>query len=202
MKVTETIAYVCKKSGSEIQKSVDWGADLGEFTNISSIAVSVKYPQQHSSKGELVVLFDSKQQADWDATAKAVLEGKKTIKIPLDTYKDIDDLIVIVDSEYVVPYDHFQYWQMAHPTRNFDMMTRFPEGSDIQIKPLVLNEELCRNTSGTGYRRVIYDSWMLPKSGVAWRIFKSSTKTIKAEATPQSREERASQLESQSRGAA
>ena len=59
---------------------------------------------------------------------------------------------------------------MAYPTKNFDITIIYPKEYDIQINPLVINPELIVVTRNDGYIKIKYESWMLPLSGLAWRI--------------------------------
>src|SRR5208282_3932437 len=95
-----------------------------------------------------------------------------TISQPLSDYKGIDGLIVRLDSTYLVDAELFQYWQMAHPTKNFHLSLSFPKEFSLQLKPLVLNPELAQISISDGFAMVKYDTWMLPQSGVAWRFVK------------------------------
>ena len=167
IKIYDKISYVCRKSGAGIQKAVRWQPDPNEFLKVYSLDISIKYPYNHEKRGQIVSVYS---QAD--------LSSKKCHEIQvngsLEPYKDIDQLIVIVESHYVVHNERFQYWQMTHPTKNFEITITFPTDYSIQLKPLVLNEDLCQNTNKVGYAKVKYDSWMLPMSGLAWRICKKT----------------------------
>jgi len=59
---------------------------------------------------------------------------------------------------------------MSHPTKNLEMIFKFPDEYDIQIKSLAINEELVLTTERCGYLKMKYNFWMLPDSGIAWRF--------------------------------
>ena len=59
---------------------------------------------------------------------------------------------------------------MADPTKNFDVIMKFPHEFEIQAKPFVLSPQLVLTTVADGYYKAKYDFWMLPESGIAWMI--------------------------------
>jgi hypothetical protein len=154
--ILDRVTYVCRKSASGIQ-NVRWAADPTQFLEVQTLSISVQYPYTHEKQGQCVILHDGKP------------EGNE-VCVKLDNFKDVDGLMVIVTSKYKVESDLCQYWTMAHSTRHFDITIIYPADHTIQIKPLVLNEELILITETVGYFKAKYDSWMLPASGLAWRI--------------------------------
>jgi hypothetical protein len=165
IKIIEKVTYACRKAGAAIQRNILWSADPDEFLAVDKVKASVQYPYTHKKRGEVVQLFE-KTNLDVRGLEKSEIEQS------LESYKEVDGLIVILESHYTVSVQRFQYWQMAHPTRNFQIMVTFPREYKIQMKPLVLNENLCLITNVEGYSSIKYDSWMLPMSGIAWRLIK------------------------------
>lgn len=164
IEIQDTISYICRKAGGSIQKSVNWAADPDEFRSVSKLKIEVQQPYRLDCKSEWKLL------AEINVSKVDITKFKHDQ--PLDDYKDIDGLVVKMESTYVVDVDKFQYWQMAHPTKNFHMAISFPNDFLIQLKPLVLHPELAQTTIRDGYADVLYDTWMLPQSGVAFRFVK------------------------------
>lgn len=163
--IFDRVSYICRKAGGSIQEKISFMPDPGEFEEITCFKVSIKYPYYHDKKGEEKVLYNG------DSNNPAELLGKG-LNISLKEYKDIDQLTVILESIYKIKKDRFQYWQMAHPTKNFMVILTHDQIYDLQIKPLVLepeNVQICTKERSTTVR---CDSWMLPQSGVAWRFKK------------------------------
>jgi len=158
--VTDKVIYVCRSSSNKIQPAINWCADADEFHEISSMTISVQYPGNHSQKGKTEVVKKSNDNA----------ELQKGFTVSLEKYESIDNLVVIVESTYLVKKGKFQYWQMAHPTRNFDITITYPPGATIQFKTLVLEDVVSQITHEDGYLKFKYDSWLLPQSGIAWLI--------------------------------
>jgi hypothetical protein len=156
--VFDRVTYVCRQSATGIQTHVGYMADKAEYVSIQSLCVRVQYPYNHAKKGTQDELYlGTPTLGEW-------------LQIPLDAYKEVDGLIVTITAEYDVSKDKFQYWTMAHPTKNFDITVIYPPEYDIQVKPLVINQELVLTTAKDGYFKMKYDSWMLPASGLSWRI--------------------------------
>jgi len=166
-KFFDRVSYVCRKTGDTIQKEVKWRADPGEFEKVYGVEISIKYPSHHCENGKSISIHKADDLENVDPVKIEISES-------LEDYKDIDGLSVIVTSKYAVNKDRFQYWQMAHPTKNLDITIKYPEEMKMQYKQLVLNPEMCQITEQDGYLKIKYDSWMLPLSGLAWRFYKTT----------------------------
>lgn len=86
--------------------------------------------------------------------------------------------MISVEAAYTVDPERFQYWTMAHPSKGIDIVIKYPSNYDVQLKPLVINEELVRITKHEGYVRAAYDSWALPTGGVAWRLVPKAVRVV------------------------
>jgi hypothetical protein len=166
IEIQDTISYTCRKAGGEIQKTVNWAIDPGEFLAVKKLKIEVQYPFWHPLKTQSKTLLNS-DGSDVDLTELRYSQQ-------LNDYRDIDGLVVKMESTYMVDLERFQYWQMAHPTKNFHMSVSFPKEFSIQLKPLVLHPEFVETVIADGYAMVKYDTWMLPQSGVAFRFIKKS----------------------------
>lgn len=156
--VNDKVRYVCRVSGGKIQDSVSWKPDPDEFKKVLSLKIKIQFPANHEEAGKIdeIVLDPSKFN-----------EG---IKHSLSAFESVDGLIVIAESEYIVERGKFQYWQMAHPTKNFDITITYPKELSIQFKTLVLEDVVSQITEDSGYLKFSYGTWALPQSGLAWLI--------------------------------
>lgn len=164
--VTDKVRYVCRASRNSIQKHISWKPDDDEFEKVNSLKITIQYPPHHEFAGTKVEIY-SKSAEKLD---KDLVDG---IKIELEEKYNIDSLIVITEAEYIVKVGKFQYWQMAHPTKNFDITITYPEDHKIQFKTLVLEDVVSQVTVNAGYLKFGYGSWALPQSGLAWLISKA-----------------------------
>src|SRR5262249_58136472 len=60
-------------------------------------------------------------------------------------------LLVTMTEKAKIRKDRFQFWTMAHPTKNFSITFSFPDDHEVQIMPFVLSPELVISTKAAGY---------------------------------------------------
>jgi hypothetical protein len=155
---TDKVTYVCRKAAGSIQKYVNWKYEPNEYEEYDTLTIEIQFPYTHVEKGKRVTLYEGKPTAG------------EELSVDLSNYANIDGLIVTAVEKSSVRKQDFQHWTMAHPTKNFSITITFPPDHSIQVKPLVLNPELLLVTERPGYYSAKYDSWMLPESGMAFRI--------------------------------
>lgn len=158
----DKIVYTCRSFGSSIQSNIAWAPDEGEFVRVNALKASIQYPQSHEKSGEREILFPVSE----DDKVKD-LNGRT--EVSLEKYASIDGLIVTIEAEYVMKRGQLQSWQMAHPTKNFDLTIQYPAGASIQFKSLFLAEYVSK-TAEAGFVRLKFDTWLLPQSGIAWVV--------------------------------
>ncbi|WP_086930657.1 hypothetical protein [Agarilytica rhodophyticola] len=156
--VKDKVRYVCRASRDKIQNDVSWKPDEEEFLEVKSLKVKIQYPANHEKAGEVIDLSVDQRQLS------------QGIKVSLSDYASIDGLVVITEAEYTVEKNKFQYWQMAHPTKNFDITITYPKELKIQFKTLVLEDVVSQVTESEGYVKFSYGTWALPQSGLTWLI--------------------------------
>jgi len=164
--VLDRVTYVCKKAGTSIQQDVAFRVDRDEYESLESFEIDVVFPYTHNEAGKTVSLHTRK-----DPKPKF---GER-FAVSLAQYKDVDGLIVIGTHRYKMRKDRFQYWTMSHPSKNFTIILKYPDGYQVQWKPMVLSPDLIQSTDVDGYFKATYDFWMLPGSGMAWLITKKQT---------------------------
>lgn len=157
-KVIDKVRYVCRASGGKIQGLIGWKPDPDEFKEVRSLRIKIQFPANHPQAGEI-------KEIEVDQT-----KLNKGISASLSEFESIDGLVVITEAEYVVELGKFQYWQMAHPTKNFDVTITYPKELFIQFKTLVLEDVVSQITEHDGYLKFSYGTWALPQSGLAWLI--------------------------------
>jgi hypothetical protein len=156
--VTDKVRYVCRASGGKIQGTVKWKPDPTEFKEVKSLFIKVQYPANHE-KGGIITKINVDQKKLNDGIDESLKE-----------YEDVDGLVVITEAVYIVEIGKFQYWQMAHPTKNCDITITYPKEYNIQFKTLVLEDVVSQITEHDGYLKFSYGTWALPQSGLAWLI--------------------------------
>jgi len=156
--VTDKVRYVCRASRGKIQDSIGWKPDPDEFKEVRSLKIMVQFPANHEKAGEPI---------DFEVEQSQLESG---IEKSLSEYEGVDGLVVITEAVYVVKRGDFQYWQMAHPTKNFDITITYPPELKIQFKTLVLEDVVSQITESEGYLKFSYGTWALPQSGLAWLV--------------------------------
>jgi hypothetical protein len=170
LEILDKVTYVCHspRQGEKIQEDIRWLPDDDEFVSIDYVEIKVQYPYNHSESGQIDTL------KRFVASDIEITSGTG-VKLSLDKYSLVDGLVVTVESKYIKK-QHFQYWQMAHPTKTFTITVNWVGDFEIQHKSLVLEQKIAQITEGHGYFKMRYDSWMLPQSGMAWRLISKTKK--------------------------
>ena len=167
IKVVDKVSYVCRSNGNIPMPSVQFAYSEKENAEIISHSVSIKYPLgcQHAGAIE-------------EISPEETFDPKTKIYFMRYNLADKmqDGLIVIKESIHEMNVEEFQTWEMAHVTRNFTFIAKFPCEYGLQFKPFVLRPELGRETSVSGYFNYEYESWMLPKNGITWKLYKIKEK--------------------------
>jgi hypothetical protein len=177
--VSDTLTYTCRKSGASIQENIYWTNDPNEVADIKWLRIWIKEPKRDEAETTRILLASEKdfgdtpntettKQIEQEFEAQGIPAGK-VIKKPLAGHLE-DGLTVIVDWEYLLKKDRFQYWRMAHLTKNFRLTLSFPD--DYQIQEILFAAGKSNGESNTkaGFYSLGYNSWMLPRSGLAWKL--------------------------------
>ena len=161
--VHDYLSYVLRASGGALQENVRWQNDPEEMVEVVSVNVGIRYPEKHDRAGETECLemIDS-------ATARA--RGRLLVECSLDRFRDVDRLIIEVEAMYRVKKSRFQYWDMAGSTRDFSLTINHPRSFAVTLKGFVHNPELTKTEVIPGRYYFECESWMLPNSGVVWRL--------------------------------
>ena len=143
---------------------------------VQSLRLEVGYPEGHKPPPRNVEGGNpagqqqaSRKEVIAEAADEPGFDAFRT-GISLDKYKEIDGLTVALVANYAVRRERFQYWTMAHPTKNFDITVNYPKECRLQLKSLVINEDHMVITTRPGYLRAKYESWVLPEAGIAFLI--------------------------------
>lgn len=158
--VLDKVNFICRSSGGRIQSNVKWKPDEGEFIKVSSIVIRAK----ESNTEKLIDLCIKNSAGD---LSEALENG---LDVDLSSYKEKDGLRIFIESIYTIDKSKFQYWQMAHPTKSSDIIIKYPDNLKMQFKALFIDDVDMIVTDQPGYLKIKYNSWLLPQSGIAWKI--------------------------------
>jgi hypothetical protein len=179
----DRLTYICRMSGGLIIPAILWSNDPGEIEEVQELRVQIKYPQDHSKRGEVETigeLRDDKLFYYRDRGGKMVAKAGSAGKLDLvgselsinreESYENVDRLKVMVDAVYTFRANRFLYWLMSYPTKDFSLTLKFPDSHIVQAATFINNEHVGELTRERGYYSFSYNSWMIPQSGVAWRL--------------------------------
>jgi hypothetical protein len=188
----DRLSYICRKSKDSIISAIVWHNDPGEIEDVKSLKITVRYPQDRGElgepitigelTGEEIIIFNGNGKEEKVEVGKEIknllrreskhslVEGDGLrIKIG-ESYRNIDFMKVTVDAVYVVKSSHLLYWSMNYPTRDFSLTLRFPDSYIAQAAAFINSEHVGQLADEKGYYSFNYNSWMIPQSGVAWRL--------------------------------
>lgn len=183
----DRLSYICRKSGEKILSAIIWQNDPGEVEEIRDLKVAVQYPQEHEKHGPPVLVGklteDKKRFEVWDIKSKEMIplkeengggdspvKGRELRINSVESYEEVDRLKVVIDAVYTIKADHFAYWLMVYPTKDFSLILVPPDSHIVQAATFINNEHIGELNKEPGYYSFTYNSWMIPQSGVAWRL--------------------------------
>lgn len=181
----DRLSYTCRMSDGEIVPAILWQNDPGEIEDIRELKITVRYPpgpsqQEHQDEKRREYIVGESKGSDFyiyaidgtpHSTSKVEDFKGKELRIERGTcYHNVDHLKVIIDAVYEVRASQILYWSMLYPTKDFSLILRFPDSHVVQAATFIHNQHVGQVMEDTGYYSFSYDSWMIPQSGVAWRL--------------------------------
>lgn len=162
--VHDLLSYVARSNRGVIQESVKWGNDEDELDTLLDVRVGVRFPDGHERAGQPEVL------ATLRASEGKPLPKRNVLDCSLAGYAKVDGLIVEIEATYLVKKERFQYWDMSASTRNVSLTVNHDENYGVIFKAFVHDPSLTRIERLIRQFHFECDSWMLTRSGVAWRL--------------------------------
>ena len=174
----DRMTYICRMSGGEIVPAILWQNDPDEIEEIRELKIVARYPKGYGPEEDVLIAnldkcnFNVRQKdgnMQQSGTAGDYL-GKEFRVRRGESYDNVDQLKIIIEAVYVVRTRHFHYWLMSYPTKDFSLILKFPDSYQSQAATFINNEHVGVLTQERGYYSFFYNSWMIPQSGVAWRL--------------------------------
>jgi hypothetical protein len=175
----DRLSYICRMSGGVITPSILWSNDPDEIEEVQDLQVEVRYPQARGGQGKpvkiaelkdgMIYIFD-KDGKEISCHNKSCLLGDGLHIDRDESYKNVDHMKVTVDATYKVRSNGLLYWLMSYPTKDFSLTLKFPDSYVVQAATFINSEHIGQLTHEKGYYSFHYHSWMIPQSGVAWRL--------------------------------
>lgn len=80
-------------------------------------------------------------------------------------------MVIELEAEYYIKKTQFQAWTMAIPTKGFNITILYPKEACIHCEVLILDQTLISRKEDDQFINVASDTWILPESGLIWRVY-------------------------------
>ncbi len=158
-----------------IPAAIIWQSDPNEIEEVESLEIKIKYPPEYGNPDPIVIgkmkknVFKIKNIDNEDWSDSPPKDGWYKVELG-KSYKNVDCLKVIIDAVYTVSATHFLYWLMLYPTKDFNLTLKFPDSYSAQVATFINHAHVGEITQEEGYYSFSCNFWMIPQSGVAWRL--------------------------------
>ncbi|HEY2962391.1 MAG TPA: hypothetical protein VGJ37_08260 [Pyrinomonadaceae bacterium] len=169
-KITDTIAYSCKKGAEGIQPKVVWTTEWDEIEDILQLDITATRPEQGAI-------------ADWYSFNKATNQCHRSLKpyprghgftLPLDHYGSCDGLVIQVRVTYLVSRERPLSWSMPCLSDGFSGEIQFPSNLEIFVDLFGLSEDALPDKAnlpqenGFWKYKIAHSDWLLPDDGFSF----------------------------------
>ena len=183
-KITDRIAYVCKKGIEGIQPEALWTTEWDEIEEVLQLDITATKPEQ----GAIADVYSyDKASNTWNHALKPYTRGHG-FTLPLDPYASCDGLAIQVRVTYLVSRERPLSWSMPYLSDGFSGEIRFPNNMEIFVDLFGLSEDALPDEAnlpqenGFYKYRIAHTDWLLPDDGfsVYFRPKKASTAPVPA----------------------
>lgn len=163
MRVSETLRYICRTGEGGIQERLAWGANE-ETLQLESLRFELHPPPGYPG---------TFRKLAWDkGELETSLEGNLPVYwLDLGPFRQVDKLRVKIQATYFVDARRFSTWRMIVPSRDVEVTIRYPEELRLQFIPFLLDSKPDHQKDDPGFYLTEFDSWIMPWSGFAWKLF-------------------------------
>ena len=183
------ISYTCREAGGIIQDKVYWEIEKKEIKEIIEpfVSLRLKYSGSGAEQFKKEPIFSQKQpmketqKPKYQSSEKAdktpenenqEIETVFLYEYDIKKYKDLDGLQVVIEGNYTFYESRFLYWNMAIPTKNVFFSVTYPNKYKLEFATFGSNPEDVVITQSEGCFSADYHYWMLPETGMAWKLLK------------------------------
>ncbi|HEY0515266.1 MAG TPA: hypothetical protein VGH73_25435 [Thermoanaerobaculia bacterium] len=165
LRIRDHLSYVCRKSKGRIQERVAWQANSLEVLQIESLSLELLPPAENGGGQQRIALLDI---GDLERTEEA--DGSVTYGYSLGKWRHLDGLKVIFNASYTSEAAAFYTWRMMDPSEHVELSISYPTSLKMQFKPFLLEPQPTTTIDDPGFFQVVFDSWIMPRSGFAWKL--------------------------------
>jgi hypothetical protein len=179
-KVHDTVTYLCRENGGQIQDSVKWMYEDGEFEEIYDLNITIRCPNSpndcnitcniEGGCGDGIIninkkLLDDKYKCD-NKSIKGYLIPLKDMNIMLDKLK------IEFSSIYAIKRNNMFIWSMTNPSKGVTMTISHPKGYKLTSFVGGSEPREYTSTSNGDMYTFIHEGWFLPRTGISWNLTK------------------------------
>lgn len=165
LRIRDHLSYVCRKARGQIQERVAWQANSLEVLQLESLSLELLGPTESGGSYETIVLLDIK-----DLVKTEDDDGSVTYEYDLQKWRNLDGLKVHFEASYTAELSAFYTWRMMDPSEKVEFSISYPKTLNMQFKPFLLEPAPAATINDPGNFQVAFDSWIMPRSGFAWKL--------------------------------
>jgi hypothetical protein len=162
--VIDAVSYKCRAVNGSINKRIIWSVYPTELNDFKKISIRIKRPNGEEKE---VLQID-------DFTGYYSEEGFK-FEYEITEEWNVDNLLTIIETVYLIPVDHLISWEMPELTYGFTLTMTFPANLNIFFIPYMLVESDSNHTTREGFFSYKFYNWVIPNEGLVWQFKKSGT---------------------------
>jgi hypothetical protein len=169
--VYETMSWVCKSNGGKIQDTISWVPGENEFEQVLSFQVSLQHKalMTRDNPGGLILF-------DYSTLKKKFPIGKLGFCVPIEKYKELDELYVVVKNNYVIPKERFMGWRMSFPTRRMSLVVQFPKELEIITELFFCDKNVMHDERGPGQYYLTIEDWIMTDEGITIQLIQPASR--------------------------
>jgi hypothetical protein len=172
LRIRDHLSYVCRKARGRIQERVAWQANSLEVLQIESLSLELLRPAENGGDHQRIALLGI---GDLERTEEA--DGSVTYGYSLREWRHLEGLEVIFNASYTAEPAAFYTWRMMDPSEHVELSISYPTSLKMQFKPFLLEPQPTATIDDPGFFQVVFDSWIMPRSGFAWKLLPAGIAT-------------------------
>ncbi len=172
--VKDHLSYTCRKVGQSIQPSISWSMDPRDVKQINDIKFTLTIPTAHYSSAPFASKFPEFKGPKSVITRENLScikeTASETYQLDLMKFREIDELRVSIDCEYILRKDTFLSWSFTLPSKELSITIDYPSEMDLAVQFFGIEEEDLDINNQNGLYSMHYGSWVLPNGGLVCHL--------------------------------
>lgn len=168
--VTDTMTYICRAVGDQLQEYIDWSPEHDEFEEIEDLQVRLRgeFVQEAIDIGAHTIISGGLRETrySYDDIRDRFGTDLGEMHFPLYKLSPSDGLRVEIQAKYRLRMNRFLTWQMAQSTKRFALSVSYPKTLEPVYQTVGIPKEDYTVQTQSGLLSIYCDTWALPDSGV------------------------------------